>query len=116
VVLLGLGALIDGDAADYVRAVGGGLIYFASLFIVALVAKGIVEGLRRGVHTLSCQIHTGGSRRAGEVMSRFHESAGNALLPGLCCDEKIIEYPHPARPYRGEKRVELGEADNLITI
>ncbi len=40
VVLLGLGALVDGQIADYGRAVLGGLVYFAALFVVALIAKG----------------------------------------------------------------------------
>ncbi|NND04106.1 MAG: prepilin peptidase [Acidimicrobiia bacterium] len=40
VVLLGIGALIDGQLGDYGRAILGGLIYFAALFLLALVARG----------------------------------------------------------------------------
>ena len=38
--LLGIGALGDGQLADYGRAILGGLIYFAALLIVALIARG----------------------------------------------------------------------------
>ena len=40
VVLLGLGSVVDGQIADFGSAILGGLIYFAALLAVALVARG----------------------------------------------------------------------------
>lgn len=39
-VLLGGGALVDGQLVDYGRAIVGGVAYFAALLIVALIARG----------------------------------------------------------------------------
>ncbi|MEE8331617.1 MAG: prepilin peptidase [Acidimicrobiia bacterium] len=40
VVLLAIGAAVDGDLGSLGRGAGGGLAYFGFLFVVALVAKG----------------------------------------------------------------------------
>ena len=39
-VLLGLGALADGEPAAYGRALLGGIVYFLVLLVIALIARG----------------------------------------------------------------------------
>ena len=39
-LLLGVAALVEGDAVPFLRALGGGATYFGVLFVVAVVARG----------------------------------------------------------------------------